>query len=302
MTTSFVNRLLRATLVLPQGNFPGTNSNTLVLVGVRMSAKLSCAGNFTNQIELQIYGMRQVDMNAVTVLWGQNGNPSSVVDNAILLLEANDGSGWLQVYEGQIFDAQPDYKSPPDVCLTVTSMQGYAAQISIAPPSSFAGAVDAATLAQQLAGQMGFAFENNGVNATLHTPYFAGTAMDQFRDLAKAAPFDYYFDAQSTLIICPTNQPRQNKSAVVLSPTSGLVGYVSLTRDGGIEFDALFTPAIQLGSAIQIEKSDVPGTNGLWFPKQMTHDLESLRPSGRWFSHIQCLRFPAAIIEGSQSS
>jgi hypothetical protein len=297
---SFTNKLLRASLILPQGNFPGTSSNTLVLEGYRMSARLTGAGNYTNQCELSIYGMKQADMNAVTVLWGQGGNPQNINAKAILVLESNDGSGYLQVFEGQFFDAQPDYKSLPDVNLHVTCMTGYGAQILPVQPSSFSGAVDVAGLAEQLAGQMGFAFEDNGVTGQLHTPYYAGTLMDQFRELARDANFDYYFDAKGTLIICPSNQPRQSQNAVVLSPTSGLIGYVTLTRYGGVELDCLFSPAISLGSAVQVQGSQVPGTNGLWFPFKFVTELESIKPSGRWFSHLSCLPSPGVAPAGGQ--
>lgn len=296
--SSFTKKLLRASLTLPQGNFPGTSSNTLVVQGSRMSAQLSGAGNYTNQCDLRIYGMKQSDMNALTVLWGQGGNPQNVNAKAILVLESNDGSGWLQVFEGQFFDAQPDYKSPPDVNLSITCMSGYGQQILTAPPSSFQGSVEAAGLAQQLAGQMGFAFENNGVTGTLSTPYYTGTLMDQFRELARDAKFDYYFDAKSKLCICPANQPRQGKNAVVISPTSGLIGYVSLTRYGGVEFDALFQPAFELGSPVQIQGSDVPGTNGLWFPFKFAFDLESVKPGGKWFAHLECLPSPGVAAAG----
>jgi hypothetical protein len=295
---SFAKKQLRASLTLPQGNFAGAG-NTLVLDGLRMSARLTGAGNYTNQCDLRIFGMKQADMNSLTVLWGQGGNPQNVNAKAILVLESNDGSGWLQVFEGQFFDAQPDYKALPDVNLSITCMSGYGAQIITTKPSSFQGSVDAATVASQLAGQMGFAFENNGVKGTLNTPYYAGTAMDQFRDLARDAKFDYYFDAKQTLCICPQNQPRKGKNAVVISPTSGLIGYVSLTRYGGVELDCLFSPAIELGSPIQIQNSDVPGTNGLWFPFKFAFDLEAVKPGGRWQAHLECLPNPGVAGPGS---
>lgn len=288
--SSFTSKQLRASLILPQGTFPGTDSNTLVIgPGFRMSAKLTGAGNYTNLCALAIFGMKQADMNAVTVLWGQGGNPQNVDAKAILVLESNDGSGWLQIFEGQFFDAQPDYKSLPEVSLSVTAMTGYGAQILPAQPTSISGAADVPSLAAQLAGLMGFAFENNGVTGALHTPYYAGTLMDQFRELASDASFDYYFDSKGTLCICPSNQPRQWTNAVVIGPDSGLVGYVSLTRYGGVEFDALFQPAFELGSAVEIANSQVPGTNGLWFPFKFVHELESVKPGGRWFSHLSCL-------------
>lgn len=299
--SSFTNKLLRVTLVLPTGTFPGTNSNTLILVGYRIVAKLAGAGNFTNSCDIRIYGMKQADMNAVTVLWGQGGMLSSVATKAILILESNDGSGWLQVFQGQFFDAQPDYKQLPDVNLWAMCLTGYGAQITTSPPSSYSGATQVANIAQQLAGQMGFAFENNGVTGTLHTPYYAGTYWDQFRELARDANFDYYFDAKSKLIICPSNQPRQNQPlAVVLTPTTGLKGYVGLARFGGIEVDCLFTPAIELGAPLQIAESEVPATNGLWFPFKFAYDLDSIKPSGEWFAHLSCLPSPNAVPAGMQ--
>lgn len=295
MSGSFVSRLLRASLILPQGNFPGTNSNTLKLENFRMSARLTGAGNFTNACALQIWGVRQVDMNAVTVLFGQDGNPININARAILVLEANIGAGYLQVFEGQFFEAQPDYRNLPDVSLTVNAMTGMGMQLLPAAPSSYQGGVDVATVAEQLATQMGFAFEDNGVTGTIDTPYFAGTLMDQFRQLADAARFDYYFDAKGTLVICPKNQPRQNQGAVVLNAASGLAGYPTLTRFG-IEIDALFQPAFELGSPIEIQGSEVPGTNGRWFPFKFAHDLDSVKPGGRWFSHLECMRFPSSTV------
>jgi hypothetical protein len=299
--SSFVTRALRASLILPQGTFPGTNSNTLVLpqpgtpIGFRMSAKLAGAGNYTNTCDLQVWGMRQVDMNAVTVLFGYAGNVQTINAAALLILEAQaEGGGFLQIFEGQMYEAQPDYRGVPDVCLSVNANTAQGRQYLAAPPSSFAGAVNVVTLAAQLAGQMGFPFENNGVTGTLNTPYFPGTLMDQFRQLAEAARFDYYFDPKSTLIICPRNQPRKNQSAVVLSPTSGLSAYVTLNRFG-IEFDALFQPAFELGSPIEIRNSETPGANGLWFVYNFTHELDAVKPGGRWFSHLQCMRSPTVI-------
>lgn len=291
--SSFVKRLLRASLTLPQGTFPGTSSNTLVLENYRMSAKLSGAGNFTSQCSMQIFGMRQVDMNAVTVLFGQDGNPININARAILTLEANDAGNWLQVFQGQFVEAQPDYKSLPDVSLSLTAVTGLGQQMLSAAPSSFSGATDVVTLCQKLATQMGYAFENNGVTGTLNTPYLSGTLMDQFREVCQAAGIDYYFDSKSTLIITPRNQPRQGKQAVVISATSGLVGYVSLNRFG-IELDCLWNAAIELGSPIQIQNSDVPGTDGQWFPYKFEHTLESIKPGGRWFSHLECMRYPAS--------
>ena len=294
MSSSFTQKQLRASLILPQGNFPGTNSNTLVLTGLRMSAQLEQAGNWTNSCDLRIYGMRQDDMNAVTVLFGQGGQVIDINALALLILESNDGSGWFQVFEGQFIEGGPDYSQLPDVCLHVTAMSGAGQQWLTGNPTSYQGAVEAAAIAKQLASAMGYKLENNGFSFALQNPYLAGTPMDQFRKLAEMAGFDYYFGPSSTISICPKYTPRIGRASIPMNPQTGLVGYPTLTRFG-IELTALFSAAIELASPVQVSGSTVRGCDGLWFPFQMMHDLESITPNGRWFSKLKCASSPASV-------
>lgn len=296
--SSFTNKLLRASITLPQGNFPGTSGNTLTLEGFRMSATLKSSGNWTNFLSLDIFGMKQADMSAVSVIWaGPQANSFSINTRAIIVLESNDGSGWLQIFEGQFQEAQANYNSMPDVCLHVEAATGYAAQWTRASPSSFPGSVSVAGLAQQLASQMGFGFENNGVTGQLNSPYFAGTLMDQFRELARDANFDYYFDAKSTLIICPPGQGRLGKTAIAINKSSGLVGYPTIQRFG-VQVKCLFSPAIELGSPITLSGTEVPGADGTWYPYSAVHELESLKPGGQWFSLLDCKTTPDVLPQG----
>lgn len=290
---SFTQKLLRVSLTLPAGNFAGPNSNTLVLTGFRTVAHLERAGNFTNQCTLSIYGMRQIDMNAVTVMFGQGGNIQSINTRAIVTLESNDGSGWLQIFQGQCQQAQPNYQNAPEVCLTLQASTGAAQQYLTSSPTSIRGAVDVAALAQQLATQMGFPFEDNGVTGSIDTPYLSGTVMDQFRELATASNFDFYFDAKSTLIICPPNQGRVSKAPIQINFQSGQIGYVTLGQYG-ITVDVLFSPSIALGWPIQISGSQVKGTNGTWYPYSAIDDLEAVKPGGMWKSRLQCAPFSAS--------
>jgi hypothetical protein len=114
--------------------------------------------------------------------------------------------------------------------------------------------------------------------------------MDQFRQVCEAGNIDYYFDSKQMLIICPKNQGRQGKIAVVISPSSGLVGYVTLARFG-IELDCLWNGAIELASPLIVQNSQVPGTNGNWYPFNFEHSLDSQKPQGAWFSHLSCAPF-----------
>lgn len=293
MSASFEFKQLRASLILPNGTFFNTESNTLVLSGLRMSAHLVRAGNWTNTCDLTIFGMKQEDMNFCTVLFGQGGNILAINDRAILKLESNNGGpndGWLQIFEGQFQQAQPDYSNMPDVGLKIQAATGAGQQYLMASPTSKSGSTNVVDLAQQLASQMGFAFENNGVTGQLSSPYLTGTPLNQFRELADAAGFDYYLDATSTLIICPPNQGRQGKQAVVIGPQSGMINDPTLNQYG-IDVDVLFSPAIALGWPIQIVDSVVPGTNGVWYPRTLVDDLECLVIDGKWHSHLSCSPF-----------
>lgn len=304
MSASFVNRLLRATLVLPQGTFPGTNSNTLTIAGFRMRAQLRGSANFTNSLVLDIYGMKQADMSAVTVLFFTNPESNVVFTDvnarAIVTLEASNdgGESYLQIYQGQVQEAQANYEGMPEVMLHLESASGYGEQLLKAGPTSVQGGADVASLAEQLATQMGYSFEDNGVTGQINTPYLSGTLMNQFRQLAEAAGFNYYFDAKQTLIICPANQARKGKTPIAINKDTGLVGYVTLQRFG-IRAKVLFDPAIELGSPIELSNTQVPGGDGLWFPMSTQSSLDAITPGGQWFSILDC--YPhSAVAEQEQ--
>jgi hypothetical protein len=293
LADSFSRKRLRATLTLlgPNQTFAGTNNNVLTLDEFRMSATLTAAGNWTNFLDLTIFGVRQQDMNALTVLWA-GPDFTAVNSRASVALESNDGGGWFQVFQGQFQQAQPNYQEVPDANITIYAAAGFGQQIASAPPSSYTGGASVATIAQSLASQMGFNFENNGVSAQLHTPYFPGTLMDQFRQLCDHANIDYYFDANETLIICPKNQGRIGKTTIPVSPQSGMVGYPTV-QQYGVNVKVLFLPQLALGNPIDIQ-SDIPGANGKWFPQRMVAQLESWKPGGQWFASLDCYPFSAA--------
>ena len=285
----YSQKLLRATLILPQANFPGTSSNTLTLVGYRMLAAIEQGGGYPNTLTLTVFGMRQDDMNAVTVLWA-GATATAVNAEALIQLEASsDGVAWTQLYEGRFVEAAPEYTDAPNVHLHVLAQTGYGLQLQIAPPTSYRGSASVAAIAAYIAGEMGFTLQANGVTGNLSTPYYPGTYMDQFRQLCEHANLDFYFDSNNILAICPRGQPRQGLGAPpVFSPQlNNLVGFPTVQRFG-IHVDVLWTPPLTLGGLLEVAGSIVPGANGTWLGFKATHNLESLQPDGAWFSHIDC--------------
>jgi len=285
---SYASKLLRATLTLPAGTFPGTGSNTLTLVGYRTLASITGASGYPNALDLTVFGMRQADMNAVTILWSA-ATPTAAYERALIQLEASSdgGQSWSQVFSGTFTQAQPDYRNPPYVGLRAQAFTGNGMQIGIAPPISYPGSATVLSVAQALADAMDFTLENNGVTGNLSTPYFSGSYMDQFKQLCQHANLDFYFDGNGTLAICPYGQPRQGKPVPVLTPTTGLRGWPTIGQYG-IHVDALFLPSFVLGGQIKIQDSEVPGANGTWSPYNTTLTLESLQPDGAWFAAMDC--------------
>lgn len=283
---SFTRKDLRVTFILAGTNqvFPGTNSNTLVLTGLRVSAKVKTVARLAAQADLRIWGMLPADMNALTVAWA---NPPVVLDH-LVIIEANDGNGWVQVFKGTIIEGQPEYRAAPDVYFHVLGVIGYFQKIQSAKPTSYPAGVDVQLAVFDIITQMGFTAVIAGdVNGVLTNPYFSGTLFDQLQQCCEAAGADFYL-LGDTILITASGKPRDDLPAVVLNKDSGLVGYPVYER-AGLNVDALFSPAFLCGTPIDLT-STVPNATGRWYPFSTQHVLESQMPKGKWTSRLQCLR------------
>lgn len=275
----------------PQGNtFPGTNSNTLILSGLRTIANLKGVVRYLPTLDLEIYGMRQQDMNALSVI--RFGPLNNSLQNNFVSVEANGGTGWVTVFAGTIIDASPQYQAMPDVYFHVQAMSGYLAGIKPATPMSYPNGVSIVTALDVIAQQMDLTLKNNGVTGNLGgSRYWAGSPKDQLEAVCKASNTDYYIDPNGTLQICPVGQARLNTPLVTLTPQTGLIGYPSIEQ-GGIHVEALFNPLFLLASSIGISGSDVPAANGTWVPYAMAHQLESVKFGGLWHTSIDANPVP----------
>lgn len=286
--TSYTVKKLRVTLIMAGTNavFPGTNSNTLILTGLRMSASVQAVARLATNADISIQGMKRVDMDALTQAWA---NPPIIRDH-VVILDVNSGDGWTQLFKGTILEAQPVYDAAPEVSFRLQAITGYFQKINPVPPTSYPGNVPLDEIVADLAEKMGFAdFTVDGdAWAVLSSPYLSGTYYDQLQQACQAAGADFYFQGDS-LLVTKQGLPRSQQPALILSPTSGLIGYPSYER-AGLNVACLYNPAILCGSPIIIRDSVVPSANGRWFPYSTEHLLESEKPGGSWFSKLYCLR------------
>lgn len=278
---SFENKkTIRFVITLGTGKFGSSDNDTITLQGFRASADIDKAGGMMmGTLRAKIYGVKQADMNSVTTLqW----KPGTLIPNTVEVF-AIDGAAETLVFAGNIVNAWADYQSMPDVFLHIQAQAAFFNALKPIPPRSFKGRVDVPSVMAQIARDLGYTFENNGVTTQLVDVYLPNTGMEQAKDLCRAAGCDMYLD-DKVLAITPPNVPRK---VIIpkISPASGLIGYP--TFDGvGVNFQTLFNPAITFGGSIQLE-TDVQQAAGEWVVTSVGHRLESEKPGGAWFSTVR---------------
>jgi hypothetical protein len=283
---SFSVKRLRVTFILAASGqvFPGTNSNTLILTGNRIQAQVQGVARQTTQAALRVYGMKKSDMEALTVVWA---NPPVVLDH-VMIVEADNGNGFSQVFKGTIIEAQPEYRAQPDTYFSVLASTGYFQKVEPAEPTAYTETTDIGLVAGDLAQKMGFTFRNGGIDTVLNGPlYLHGTLYDQLATACEMANADFYL-LGDTILITPAGRPDSEQPAVILNESTGLIGYPVYERSG-LQVQALFNPAFLNGTPVEIT-SETPNATGRWYPYSMTHVLEANTPKGRWQTNMQCLR------------
>lgn len=299
MTQTFTEKQLRFTFILSNNSvFAGTNSNKLVVTGLRATVNIQGSGMPAfPTAEIRVYGMQPSDMNALVALSYQ---PEGVLRNSVTV-EANDGRGWSTAFAGQIIQALPEFESVPEVPLVVSARILGFQSIDPASATSYTGATDVATIVSNIAAKMGCSFENNGVDVVLSSPYFSGVLTEQLRDVCQHANIDCYQEAgnqaanlTTTIAICPKGAPRTGLPVFALTEDSGLVGYPQRDSRGYLRVSAYYNPQFRQGGQIDLTNSgavDVPGAdflnaNGRWLIGTLSHAISSLMPGGPWFSSI----------------
>lgn len=283
---SFTAKRLKVVITLADDSntvFDSSGNNTLTIETLRMTATTVIANRQASQLDLKIFGMRAQDMDALTSAWMDS---NSIRDNRVELF-ADDGGGYKPVFKGTVIEAQPLYKLVPDVPFQILGMICYFNAIEKADPLSYKGSVSIKTIGQDLAIKLKLSFDSHGVDGiTLNNPNYPGTVLDQLRDVCYDAKVDFYFQGD-TLVFAPVEKPFDSNPTVIVSPSSGLIGYPQYSRRG-LVVTALYDSAYLCGSAIEIRDSAVKGANGRWYPFSAQFDLSANMPRGSWMATLQC--------------
>lgn len=279
---SFVERRIRLTFLLGQGDFGNDGYNQSTYEGLRVSATVTKNGGVSmSQLSMRVYGMSLSAMNRLSTL----GKPLTDGRNNKVRVEAGDDEvGYTTVFIGTISQAWAVMNDQANAALVVTAHSGLLDALRPTAPASYTGPTSVSNIMATLAQEMGYQFEDGGVQVTLANPYLSGTPRMQVEAVAQAAGINWTIDDE-TLAIWPAGGTRGGLIPL-LSPDTGLINYPAFTQNG-LALTVLFTPSITFGGQVQVESALTPA-NGTWTVFSVTHELESETPGGKWFTQLEC--------------
>jgi len=282
MAGSFTKKRIQVNISLASGTFDGSN-NTIQLQGLRVECHVKKGGHPSkNECKLKVYGLSDADMNKLTTMPSKDKN-ALVVHKSIVQVLAGDSDGMAVVFSGNIVSAFAAYQSPPNLAFEVTAMEGYYPSIAPSKPKSFKGVTQVSTILKTLAGEMGYSYEDGGVDATLNSPILEGSAWAQASEVADSC--DLEFGADDGVMFAAPRHGVRSGYVPLISPDSGLREYPVFDKEG-LRFSCLYNPALRLGGAVSV-KSAVKVACGTWRIHGLDHQLESENPNGKWFSDVR---------------
>ena len=294
-----------------QASGSSTSTGTLKFEGLRSS--FSCqiaAGSSGTNCEIEIWGMTLSHMNELTTL-APNVN---FANNNQISVSAGDSNGTSLVFKGPIVMAYCDATNSPSIVFRISSNGGNWINNMPSEVTSTKGSGDVATIAKQLAGKMGLAFVDKGVNVKLSNPYFWSNYGRQLDTLCEHANIECCVD-RGTLTIAPrpdapgtgtgatvpgvatgitttSGTTPSSGSGILIAPETGMVGAPAFTTSG-IVVRTMFNPALKWGDQITV-KSQLQPACGQWTIQSLYCDLQCRMPGGRWFSTINAWKAGAS--------
>ncbi|KVS50705.1 hypothetical protein WK39_27990 [Burkholderia cepacia] len=275
---TFAERRIDVRFALAKTTFPnGEQLLDLAHHRVQVNIANNGGGMAMPTLSLRIFGMKLADMGALATR-GLTG--LAVNGDQVTVMAGNAGGLLNTIFVGTIVSAVPDFAGSPEVSFVVNATSGFFERIQAAPPNSYPGPQDVASIIGGLAKQAGFAFQNHGVTAKISGQYLGGTLMDQIERVAGATQTLVLLD-QQVVHIWP-NGGSPDFPEVTLSPETGMKGYPTFTTTG-IEVSCEWHPALLFGTKVNVASS-VPMASGTWQVQRANHDLSTLTPDGPWFS------------------
>lgn len=287
MPGSFVHRRINVSFSMGAGATGQAGAANYRLVGKRISAKITMPGDAVmGTCSLQIYGMTLSEMNALAKTgW----DALKTRQNSVTVDAGDDENGMSNVFHGQITYAWPDMTNQPQVVFRVEAQGGLLDAVKPAEPTSFKGATPFKTAAEAIVKKFASprTLELFDINKTLNSPYFYGSARQQFSYLAKQARVAWVDENEKTIAAWPVAGARGGGGGTI----SKYTGMVSdpIGTPSGILVKQLFSRPYKFGTTVTVQ-SIIDAANGAWSIRRLDYSLESEMPHGEWFVTIDGIK------------
>lgn len=285
MSQSFTIKTLQIEVTLATGSF-SEGGNTRIIEGLACNATITKPGlPEKNSASVSIWGLEYDAMAQMTMLAFK---PLQYRRN-ILTVRAGEVGGTLAVaFRGNIVSAFADFNESPDVSMKFEADTGSYAQQIAKPPQTIRGEAKAEAIFQNLANESGYAYQNEGLSASVSNAWLSGSPLDKAIKLSNDIGCELYVD-DDTIVTMPAGQARSG-NAVLLNKDTGLIGYPTFNQDG-ISCRCIYNPDLRYGGLIRVE-SIVPRATGTWRIRKLTHELSAYNPGGGpWESQIEAMYY-----------
>lgn len=273
------------------------NSNTTTISGSRTSVRIQNSGSPAGSMaQVDVYGLTPDLMNQLSTL----GMVFQLVPQTTVTIRAGDKVAGLGiVFIGNVLSAYADYNKAPDVPFHFELQANLVNAVAPVPASSYPQATDVATIMGGLAKLMNLGFQNNGVNVTLPSGYYPGSALDQVKKVASDAGIEFDPAArgaqdQTILAIWPKGGHRDMAAVPLIAPppAGSMIGYPSVSQ-GFLLVKNVYNPQLAFGGQIKLQTSlKTIGLGGaassIWNITRLDHALDSLVMRGLWESSMWC--------------
>lgn len=286
----FKRKLIRVTLELHDKEEPFVviDDEEIRKVGYE-GLRVSVLSNYGNgaihpTANITIYGlpMGKID-KIIRIRWGSN----EMLLSKVKIEVAEESEEFKPFYHGVITFARLDTSNAPDIALIIESILTEDEKQKLVSGSDFEEGTKLADAVEQLATEMGYQFEDNGVKTVLSYTSLNDTNLAKIQKLCDDYGVSLYIENR-LIAIAPKGYPRKIAKPII-SPSNGLLSYPTSTVQG-VNFKCLYNPLIRFGGLLEIKDSIVKMANGDWHVIGLRTHLESNMPNGEWSMEVNAGR------------
>lgn len=282
----FKRKIIKVTLILDDKDEPFTVIDDVEHREVGYQGlRVSVLSNFGNgamfpTANITIFGLPIEKINKIIRMrWGGE----TALRSRVKIEIAEQGEGFKPFYYGGVSFARLDTSSAPDIALVIESLLSLKEKQTLSGGSDFEAGTKLADAIEQLATEMGYQFENNGVEKVIDYTSLNDTNIAKIQKLCTDHNVELFIE-EKLVAIAPKGESRK-LNVPIISPSNGLLSYPTSTVQG-VNFKCLYNPLIRFGGRVEIKDSVVPMANGIWHVVGVRTHLEANMPNGEWSMEV----------------